>query len=62
MSDSASSEPSSRPGLLGPGGGAPGKEVYEYTPDPGSIVSHARSAEEAFERGEKVLSPVGLEN
>lgn len=32
--------------------GTGGKEVYEYTPDPGSHIIHDNSSQEAFDRGE----------
>lgn len=42
--------------LLGANASA-GKEVYEYTPDPGSVISHEGSRQEAFERGQGIPGP-----
>lgn len=50
MSETASSGSARRAELLlGPNATA-GKEVYEYTPDPGSVISHESSAQEAYDR------------
>lgn len=50
MNENASSGNAKRAELLLGANAAAGKEVYEYTPDPGSIISHASSNQDAYER------------
>lgn len=50
--DNASPDPSKGAGLLIDASGTGGKEVYEYTPDPGSLFIHDGSSQEGFDRGE----------
>lgn len=51
MSENDSSGPARLAELLLGANAAGGKEVYEYTPDPGSIISHASSTQDAYDRG-----------
>ncbi|CDI80001.1 hypothetical protein, conserved [Eimeria acervulina] len=48
--DNASPDPSKGAGLLIDASGTGGKEVYEYTPDPGSLFIHDGSSQEGFDR------------
>lgn len=50
MSENTNSGSGKCAGLLVSANSAGGKEVYEYTPDPGSVVSHADSVKDNFDR------------
>ncbi|CDJ58334.1 hypothetical protein EMWEY_00049730, partial [Eimeria maxima] len=50
MNDNTSADPSKGVELLMGTNGTGGKEVYEYTPDPGSHIIHDNSSQEAFDR------------
>ncbi|CDI82616.1 hypothetical protein, conserved [Eimeria praecox] len=50
MSNKASADPSKSTELLMGISGTGGKEVYEYTPDPGSLLVHDSSSQEGFDR------------
>lgn len=51
MNENASSGYAKRAELLLGANAAAGKEVYEYTPDPGSVIAHASSTQDAYDRG-----------
>ncbi|CDJ36394.1 uncharacterized protein EMH_0016290 [Eimeria mitis] len=50
MNESTSFDPSKGAELLMGANGAGGKEVYEYTPDPGSVLIHDSSSQDGFDR------------
>ncbi|CDJ40535.1 GE19232, related [Eimeria tenella] len=50
MNDQPSADSSRSAELLLGANGTGGKEVYEYTPDPGSVVLHAGSSNDGFDR------------
>lgn len=56
MNDQPSADSSRSAELLLGANGTGGKEVYEYTPDPGSVVLHAGSSNDGFDRGKEFSS------
>ncbi|XP_026192848.1 dynactin subunit 2 [Cyclospora cayetanensis] len=52
MGEDDSARSNKRVELLLSANGAGGKEVYEYTPDPGSVVSHASSSPDGIDKGD----------